>query len=808
MTGPAVTAAPATVTTPPPERRVSDDRGLIRRWAADLAMGARFAWGGGREGWVRTALTALGVGVGVAVLLVGASVPTLQNNRQARSDARENFRVSEEPPAPSDHSLLQAETDTEFRGEGIHGRTLQPDGGHPAVPPGVAELPGPGEMLVSPALRELLASSEGALLRERLPARVTGTIGDEGLLDPHELAYYAGSDELTKSQTVRRVDGFGMDNDRPPLEPELLLLTLVICVVLLLPVAAFVAAATRFGGDRRDRRLAALRLVGADARTTRRVAGGESATGAALGLLVGAAMFLPLRQLIAHNELMRLSAFASDVTPSAALIVLIALAVPACAVLVTLLGLRGVAIEPLGVVRRTGVRRRRVWWRLVPVAAGIALLLPLADGIKDDEKLDTYPIAGGLVLVLVGVTALLPWLVEATALRMRGRAVPVQLAVRRLQLDSGTASRAVSGITVAVAGAIALQMLFGAVERQQTAETGQDPSRAQMLVVDEAAHGDRAPAMARRMADTPGVRDALGLTVDYAFEAGKDPEEVTYDSVTVAGCTALRELARLGSCTDGDVFVVRPGKGEDSEQSPGARPGGELDFATPQYDDPLDGPRRKPILWTVPKDARVVPARLSPMGTPASGILATPSALDGSRLENANAEVYLRLDKGVPDAVEHVRNTTAATGPTAMAHTLESTDKSEEFAAIQRALYGGAVAILLLIGASMAVSTVEQLRERKQLLSVLVAFGTRRSTLALSVLWQTALPVLLGLALAAGGGLLLGALLLKMVEMPVSVDWVGLGAMTGLGGTLILVVTLVSLPVLWRLMRPDGLHTE
>ena len=32
--------------------------------------------------------------------------------------------------------------------------------------------------------------------------------------------------------------------------------------------------------------------------------------------------------------------------------------------------------------------------------------------------------------------------------------------------------------------------------------------------------------------------------------------------------------------------------------------------------------------------------------------------------------------------------------------------------------------------------------------------------------------------------------------------------MTGIGGGVILLVTLLSLPPLWRMMRPDGLRTE
>ncbi|MGQ4272389.1 FtsX-like permease family protein, partial [Nocardiopsis changdeensis] len=82
-------------------------------------------------------------------------------------------------------------------------------------------------------------------------------------------------------------------------------------------------------------------------------------------------------------------------------------------------------------------------------------------------------------------------------------------------------------------------------------------------------------------------------------------------------------------------------------------------------------------------------------------------------------------------------------------------------------------------------------------------FGTRRRTLSLSVLWQTAIPITLGLALASTVGLTLGAVLLKMTNTAIRVDWASLLSMTGAAAGVVLAVTLLSLPPLLRLMRPD-----
>ncbi|MFE7540351.1 hypothetical protein [Streptomyces platensis] len=39
-------------------------------------------------------------------------------------------------------------------------------------------------------------------------------------------------------------------------------------------------------------------------------------------------------------------------------------------------------------------------------------------------------------------------------------------------------------------------------------------------------------------------------------------------------------------------------------------------------------------------------------------------------------------------------------------------------------------------------------------------------------------------------------------------DWSVIWPMAGAGAALVVLVTLLSLPALWRLMRPEGLRTE
>ena len=777
----------------------------VSQWSRDLAMGARFALAGGREGWIRALLTAVGVGLGVALLLLTTAIPNALAERDRREEARSDHTFGQQEIPKADDTLVVLDTDTTFRDMDVRGRLLEAEGPRAPLPPGVPEFPAAGEMVVSPALKELLASDDGKLLRERLDYRIAGTIGEQGLVGSQELAYFAGGKGLAKllggPVSGARIDHFGNDDLgwSDPWDPVLLLLVLVVFVVLLMPVAVFIAAAVRFGGERRDRRLAALRLVGSDSRMTRRIAAGEALAGSVLGLVLGFGFFLLGRQLAASAEVFHVSVFPSYLNPSPVLAVLVALAVPAAAVVVTILALRGVVIEPLGVVRTAKPARRRLWWRLLLPLGGLALLFPMIGQGDDDGNFNQYLVVGGVMLLLVGVTALLPWVVETVVTRLGPGAVSWQLAVRRLQLSSGAAARMVNGIAVAVAGAIALQMLFAGVEGNYTSASQYDVSRAQMSV--DLPDGADAAAIMGKYRATEGVRKVTALSDVYLRDRRS---EDSYAQVTLADCASLREVATLPSCRDGDVFAVK-GSEYDSESDHLAKPGTTL-WAEPEGDDAHAGDPR--VSWTVPQDIRQAQSREDPTGYERGGILVTPGALPEKLAAFTSARLFLSLDLSAPDAYDQVRNTAARLDPAVQPMTWHSIESNERYAAIRTGLSVGAACVLALIGASLLVSQLEQLRERRKLLSALVAFGTRRRTLGLSVLWQTAIPIGLGLLLAATVGMALGAVLLRMTDTSVRVDWPSVLSMTGIGAGVVLVVTLLSLPPLLKLMRPEGLRTE
>ncbi|MGW2253858.1 FtsX-like permease family protein [Kitasatospora sp. NPDC001660] len=779
-----------------------------------LGLGVRLAVNGGRDGWGRLLLTACGVGLGVALLLFTASFPGIVQHRNDRLYTQNDTFVDEDLPAPGDRTVLVAAADTTFRGTPIRGRVVQPEGAHPPLPPGLAAYPAPGHMVVSPALADLLKDPANQLLRDRLPYRVVGTIGPAGLLGPGQAGYVLGGDGLAVDTGAVRVDEYGHFSPPKPMDPKLILLNAVGLMVMLAPVGVFLAAAARFGGERRDRRLAALRLGGADRRTAARIAAGESLAGAVLGLAAGAVLFVVGRQLIGRIRLAGFSFYPQDVAPHPAVAAAIAVAVPLLAVGVTLAALRRVVVDPLGVVRRTGPGRRRIGWRLMLPLAGLAvtvfaLVLPtqydpsgmprtgVLNSVQDTRG--SLLVAFGVLLMLIGVCTLLPWLVEAVTRRAGGGGVSWQLAVRRLQLGAGPASAAVSGIVVAIAGAIALQTLFLGVSASYEGRPRPRPAVGPyQQSVTFPGGAPRADGLAERLAHTPGVAATAAYT-EFSLETatGKSWE---MPAVRIAGCAVLRDFANLPDCKDGDAFVVK----QRGAQPGGVQPGTTVHAAFFRASG-------QPAAWRLPAVTATVDGIEGgdPHGRLGNGLLLlTPGAAPADALRGQPATVLVSMTPGLPDAKEQLTSNVMAIDPQARAEFPLDRVLDPTYLAVKRLLTAGSAVTVLLVALSLLVGQLERFREQRRILGVLNAVGTRRRILGLSVLWQTLVPMALGVLLATAGGLATGAVLQYTAGLAFALDWSAMLAMTAIAAGAVLLTTALGLPQLLRLMRPSALRYE
>lgn len=767
-------------------------------WWNELMIGVRLSLAGGRESAVRTWLTAVGVGAATAMLLLAASLPTILDNIGERDGAVSVFETAEHTDGPSrDDTVLvgSALANADHRGTPVTGRVIEPEGEQAPLPPGVEDFPGPGEMVVSPALAERLADPENGLLQRRLDHTVVGQIAKEGLSGPHELVYYLGEQGLeADGASVVRLEAFGSGDPYNPDDPVVLLLGVVGTIVMLTPVVVFLAAAVRFGGQARDRRLAAVRLMGADRAATRRVAAGETLVGVLLGMLLGTGFFVAGRPIVETIPIGD-GVFASDVVPSPALAAGVVVLVPLLALWVALIAVRAVTVEPLGVVRRAEHRRPRLWWRLLLPVVGAALLYAgLGPRLFATTVVNwTVPVALGLLTVLLGTTAVFPWLVDRVVRLLPPSPLSLQLARGRLASGGDGPARAVSGIVVTVAGVIALLTLLNGAEsadREGASDPG-DPSegtsvedpyqrvhlRGELRVVDPVAVFESEPA----------IEEAVLLRQAYAMADDGDGGV----QVRVADCASLQRITSLPDCGPGDVFAT-----------PGieVEPGDMTEMTS----------TGTPTSWPVPEYTEL-PSGVVGASFDEEILFATPEAMasgDAEVVEEMSGVLLLRLDEKVPEAREQMLAAAAEVDPTALVEPLPAHADHSQLDTMRLMLFAGAIACLVMVVAGVTVGMAEQVQEHRRVHSVLTAFGARRTTLVGAVLWQTTVPVVLGVATACVFGFALGALMLGATGLPMTFDVAEIVTIAAAGAGAIVLTSLITLPVLLRTMRPDGLRSE
>jgi hypothetical protein len=416
-------------------------------------LALRLAAAGGREPFLRHAVTTVGVAIGVLLLLLVLTGQSAVQGRAERS-GWQSARPTTDATAP-DAALFISVRDYH------DGRTMTRAyvaalGTRPPVPPGLERLPGPGEVAASPAMRRLLESTPDDQLDDRYPGRVTATIGDAGLASPDELVAIVGRtpEQLRQvdSQELYTVRGFGSLPSGYAFLAGLRGALAMGAALLLVPIVVFILMATRVAAAQRDQRLAAIRLVGATRLQAGVIGAAETALAAAAGSLLGWVGYEVGRRLLAATVTFEGGRFhADDVVVAPSLLLVVLVGVPLLAVLTTIASLARTRLVPPGASPRAH-RALPTAWRALPLAVGVGgqlALVPLR-GVVDESTRDSLT-GWFTALVVVGVVAVGPWLclVAGRALARSSRRLPGLLAARRIAGDPRATFRAVSGVVLA-----------------------------------------------------------------------------------------------------------------------------------------------------------------------------------------------------------------------------------------------------------------------------------------------------------------------------------------------------------------------
>ena len=256
-----------------------------------IRLGLRLAFLGGRWSVVPTALTAVAVAFGTAILLFALSFePALdvRYDRGAWRDTPGPRGVAEELAGTTLISLTNDHVD----GRPLARIDVAGLGGGAPVPPGLSRLPDAGETFVSPALAELMAAAPpgraGRPVRgDRRHDRRGGPAGPERARRDQRAA---GGDAGCAGS--RAVTAFETNGTAPTLDWVVNLMVVVAVIGAIAPVAVFVASATRLAAARRERRLVALRLSGATSGQVALLAAVDAMLISIPGALLGIVVFL------------------------------------------------------------------------------------------------------------------------------------------------------------------------------------------------------------------------------------------------------------------------------------------------------------------------------------------------------------------------------------------------------------------------------------------------------------------------------------------------------------------------------------
>ncbi|MFD9978356.1 ABC transporter permease [Streptomyces sp. NPDC059017] len=698
----------------------------------EFLLGLRLLFGAGRGNRMRFLLMAAGGSLGVCCLALVLTIPQILDAHDMRAAAREPRTTSAQPAA----STLVLQRSDPY-GSVTFNRVFVGVGtkGSDSVPPGLHELPGPGEVFVSPRVRELLR--EQPAVKGLLPGRDSGLIGPAGLAHPDELFAYIGTTRDTIADEGRTLTGFGYDYAPfPAVEPSTLsTLRFALGALVLLPLGIFLSVCARLSAAARTRRLASLRLLGLSAKGTQRVNAAETVVAALLGSLLGLGEYWLLNQVMTRTGLPSLRWYPDDGELSAATTAVCLVGAPALAWFVGRASAREAAANPLA-VRRTAVAGRPARWGALLLVTGLGVVsgycvTGLTDRPANSIGPNAFLIPAGVVLTGLGLVLTLPLISHVLARRVARttQSLTLNLAMRRNEVEPGSTMRVVTGLVLLVfAASLAQGVLIQLEQVTRPSAPVQDYSLPLSSVSVE---------QQRELTGVPGVR-AQAVTMDSWVDPGSLDGTVREQATAlVATCAQLEAMVqRSEGCRDGRVMrLVDPNSSVGSDLTPGT-----------SFPYRFDAGKGRTLDITLPTE-RIVYSAYPASAVGSAVLLVPPSALPaGARPDSAQ----LVLSSGSePERVREVLDGTAAVAPIAEVELIGVNIQGlEQIAVIETLLAVGMIMGLVIGVAAFVVAATDRAVERRPQVTAVMLIGARARTVRAVQCVQVVLPLTVGLVLA------------------------------------------------------------
>jgi hypothetical protein len=747
-----------------------------------IRLGLRLALNGGREATVRLVVASTAVALGVAMLLItlaGINALGAQSRRSAWLNTGTSLPAKHavQPTSrtkPTADPLWWFATTDQFGNQPIDRVDVAATGPTSPVPPGISQLPGPGEYDASPALERLMASTPSVQLADRFPGREVGTIAAAALPAPNSLIIVVGdrSGQLAKVPGAQRVRSITTTSSSSALEWILA----VAALALVFPILVLIGTASRLSSARREQRFAAMRLVGATPKQVAVLATIESAVAAIVGVLVGFALFFAVRPALYHVPFTGVPFTPGDLSLKAVDVLLVVIGIPLAAAASARFALRRVHISPLGVNRRVTPAPPRAI-RLVPLVLGIVELAYFVGvGKPKSTTAQVQALILGFLLVLVGLVVAGSWftMVAGRLIARRTSRPAVLIAGRRLADDPRAAFRAISGLVIALFVTTVSVGVIGTIVADRAAPSHGTVSTDTLVdqfcgVTTFCTPNGYEPALpplvVNRLRNLPGVKGLAVVYQDPSFRLRptRYPEE---DRPTgLVACAQLAKTPAVGQC------------------APGAK------VATVGY-ILAQGASTSPVATHVWPAATVSPDRLA--GLP---VLSVVVATDGAATSVERVRTALQVAfpfHDPPTAVDEITPEIART--------------ITEFEDMTNLVIA---ASLIIAACGLSVSVTAGMADRKRPFSLLRLTGVPVAVLRRIVGLETVVPLLSVALVSIAAGLVASNLYLRS-ELSLTLRLPGPGYFgVVLGGLAIsLGIVALSLPLIQRLSGPEVARNE
>lgn len=337
------------------------------------------------------------------------------------------------------------------------------------------KTPGPGEYYLSQALADAVAQhpEDDILARFGKNTKYLGVLPREYTASPDALMMVRGasaeevaaSDDVAKAQgqtsyfaNVYRTDANGLKSE-VSLDPGSISILSIGATILLFPIVIFVSVATQLGAAQREKRYAALRLIGATKRQVTRILLLESLLASVVGVVIGLGAFGLLQAPLQAFKLSGMRFNPGDLVLTAGQYALIIGLTLGLTTFVNWRRMRRAQISPLGVSRSVEkVKKLRGWRALVP-ATGIAIFVWLSSkpGLDwltahKESAIPSMLLLAALLLVMFGLVLAGGWLTNKLSLLAARWANngSMLIAGKRTAVHSRTVFRSVSGVVLAL----------------------------------------------------------------------------------------------------------------------------------------------------------------------------------------------------------------------------------------------------------------------------------------------------------------------------------------------------------------------